>query len=171
MTLATAAGVASVTQIKRGLQALLLGEVFGDALTELQIAFADGLPVVPLKSVSRAERKTLPAEMPYAEILAVQSVPLGAGALSSQSREHVIAIRFYVAGDDEELITDHVERYVLAARRMLSLDPGDEMRLFPFLGGTADPGDEDYDPIVGVKDTEATLVKAGTLELVVRTVN
>jgi hypothetical protein len=162
----TAAGLASVTAIKRGVKTLLEGQDFRDVLTELAAEAGDGLDVQPLRRVSRAERKILPAEMPYAEILAVRSIRTSDSAWSP-ARTHLLAIRFAVAGDDEETITDHVERYVLAARRLFSTDPGDEMRLFPYLGGSAQPEDEDYDPIAKWAGAEATLVKMGTIELVV----
>ncbi len=160
--------VASITLVKRGLQTLLLGQAFRDAIEALATALGDGLTLPALRACTTAEKAAL-GELPMAELLGVQSDPTDDGAWS-QSRAHIIAVRFYVGGSDEEAITEQTERYVLAARRMLSVDPGDEARLYPYVGGVVIPGREDYDPIVRTKSGDGTFVKVGTLELQVVTI-
>lgn len=161
-------GVPSMTQIKRGLAVALMSAAFLATLDELAAEFADGLVVPPLRSVKRAELKQV-TDLPAAEIQGVRSIPLGDGPWTS-SYEHITAVRFFVSGDDEERITEVVERYVLASRRFFSQAPGDEMRLAAWLPGSTVAGLEDYDPIMQLKDPEPTLVKVGLIELHTRTV-
>ncbi|MEO8483329.1 MAG: hypothetical protein ABI634_14040 [Acidobacteriota bacterium] len=162
------AGVASITNAKRGLKALLLGEAYLQALAQVSGEFGDGLPMSPLATVRTTEKKTLET-LPLAEIHGLSSVRLG-DSQWSRSRLHTLAVRFYVGGSVEETITDQVERYVLAVRRMFE-GPGDEARLFPMMAGTVDVDDEDYDPIRVRENAEPTLVKTATVILLVRTVN
>lgn len=167
-TLPSIAQIGSPTLAKRGIKALLLEGPFAEALATVTALHGDGLDMPPLRAVATAELRTLTAELPAAEILLINSVPTSPGG---SIYEHTLAVRFYVGGDDEQVITDQAERYVLACRHLFGFLPGREALVFPFVGGTVTPGTEDYDPTVQRKQAEASLVKVGAIELTVRTVN
>jgi hypothetical protein len=158
----------SPSLIKQAIKAHLLDGAFDAALSFVNGELGDGLETPPLRSVKTAELKVLAAELPAAEVLLVQSRPVSP---DSPVYDHIIAIRFYVGGDNEETITAQCERYVLGARQLYNFQPGREAAIFPFAAGTVSVGTEDYDPTARLKAAEATLVKVGSIELIVRTVN
>lgn len=156
---------ATMTQCKRGIRAVLLDGPFSQVLADLNREMADGLVVPALRVVKRAELKQI-TDMPAAELVGVRTLPTSQDGFE---REHLVAMRFFVTGDDEELLTDLVERYVEAADRTFNLRPGDEARLWPWLPGVVSTGQHDYDPVMQHKDLDETLVKVGSIEVFVRT--
>lgn len=153
-----------MTQVKRGLRAVLLEGPFAQTLAAVNAEHADGLVVPALRTVKRAELKQL-AETPAIELVGVRTTPTSSDGFEC---EHVVAVRVFVAGDDEEYITDVVERYLTAIDRVFNSAPGDEARLWPWLPGVVSTGEQDYDPVMQGKDLEPTLVKVGAIEVLVR---
>jgi hypothetical protein len=153
-----------VTQAKRSLTALLARGLpalllFADAEAN------DGITTPPPYEIFTTDKQSLNG-YPSIEIIATNS----ASTVDSHAQvyRHRVVVSFTITGDDEEVLTAHVERYMWAIRHLARDTEFD----VPAITGPIDTGGEQYSPLdrrtsAGV---EMPFVKAGFIELLVTTV-
>lgn len=153
-----------VTQVKRALKALLLAEL-PMKLQIADLAANDGIRTPVPFEIYTCDKQALDG-FPAIELVATNSSPRVDSF--AQVYEHRIAIGFTLAGDDEDTITTHVERYMWAIRHVCrdTLMRGPETPTGPI-----DTGAEQYTPLDRTAGrVEEPFVKGGFIEALIQTV-
>lgn len=153
----------SMTSVKRGVQAFLMGAAYAAALAEVKRLVGSGVSLPALTAVYTAEQDGVKS-VPYAELLGGGSDPEGDND-ESQGERHEIGVLFHNGGQDSEVVTEQLELYLKAVKRLFSKNYGDGS-LMPFVGATVQVGSADYSP---VEKKDGALMKAGLLTLIVTT--
>ena len=133
-------------------------------LLRADLEAADGIHTPPPYEIHTTDKDSLNG-FPAMEIIATSS---GSKSDSyAQIYEHRVAVGFTLVGDDEEVLTTQVERYMWAVRHIAR----DTLTAPDAIVGPIDAGGEQYTPL-GNRPTgvEFPFVKAGYIELLMTTV-
>lgn len=151
-----------IGSVKGALKDLFTGPKYAAALQAATIQAGDGVPLPALERVYTANKDTREA-YPCLELLGDVSQPNDDSSV--EDYEHRLELWFWVNGDDEELITAQLERYVLAARDMLRL-----ASLMPSVANVpVRVGREEFSPVGRAKAAPQTFLKVGVLEVFIGT--
>lgn len=160
-----------VTQGKRALKALLaarLPEVLAMADAADPIRDEDqgddavAIATPPPEKIHRTDKAEI-STYPTIELIASSASPQ-ADSYAQQLR-HRIVVGITLAGSIEQVLTDQVERYVWAVRRIARDVAPDDVACGPI-----DSGSEEYTPVGQSRDSIQPFVKGGFLELFLTTI-
>lgn len=150
--------------VKHQLREWLLSDAFDTIRREIDSWYAD-LTIPAPAIVYPHERAVAPERFPAAELLGLNSTPVGESSV--QQYRHSIDVLWTHAGDDEDTVVQVVEGLVLATRRLTW------RHTLPMPDGTTSlviPGIENYGPLTSrVRGQTQPLVKGATIRLLIPT--
>jgi len=153
--------------VKQAIATLLTGPTFERALVTVEQQYADGVVLerLSLGCVKTAELVGVPAQFPWVEIVLEETEP-DVEVDYADKNSHALAIVYWANGDTEEIVSQRLERYILATRRVLRNET-----LMPMIGCFPVVRSVEEYGVVGRRENVASpYVKAAAISFVVTTI-